>query len=54
MRQSGALAKYSAAETAEVRLVRFSTFTKEELVNIYSFRKPGQLLKSLKQDSIKE
>ena len=32
MRQSGALAKYSAAETADVRLVRFSTFTKEELV----------------------
>jgi hypothetical protein len=36
MRQSGALAKYSAAETAEVRFVRFSTFTKEELVRIIS------------------
>jgi hypothetical protein len=41
MRQSGALAKYSAAETAEVRFVRFSTFTKEELVRIISLRSPG-------------
>jgi hypothetical protein len=32
MRQSGVLAKYSSAEVAEVRYVRFSTFTKEELV----------------------
>jgi len=45
MRQSGVLAKYSAAETADVRLVRFSTFTKEELVNIKPFRKHGLLQK---------
>lgn len=32
MRQSGIIPKYSAAETAEVLYIGFSTFTKEELV----------------------
>lgn len=53
MRQSGVLAKYSACETAEVRLVRFSTFTKEELVAVILSRSRGQSQKSLKPDSTK-
>lgn len=53
MRQSGVLAKYSACETAEVRFVRFSTFTKEELVAITLSRSPGLSQKSPKPDSTK-
>lgn len=34
MRQSGLIAKYSAAESAEVLFLRFSTFTKDEIVSI--------------------
>jgi hypothetical protein len=51
MRQSGVLAKYSACETAEVRYVRFSTFTKEELVHFVLFRSLGPSQRSQKLDS---
>ena len=46
MRQSGLIPKYSAAESAEVLFLRFSTFTKDELVPPLSFRKDGQSQKS--------
>lgn len=42
MRQSGIIPKYSAAEAANIQFVRFSTFTKDELVTRFSFRKNGQ------------
>ena len=51
MRQSGLIPKYSAAETAEVLFLRFSTFTKDELVLFASFRKSGQWQKSHKPAS---
>jgi len=51
MRQSGALAKYSATETAEVMFVRFSTFTKDELVSALLLRKGGRSHKLLKRGS---
>lgn len=54
MRQSGQIAKYSAAEPAQVRMVQFSSFSKEELV-IFIFypRNHGQSPKSQNQDSTK-
>lgn len=51
MRQSGIIPKYSAAEAANIQFVRFSTFTKDELVTRFSFRKNGQSQKSPKLDS---
>lgn len=50
MRQSGIIPKYSAAEAANIQFVRFSTFTKDELVTRSSFRKNGQSQKSQKLD----
>jgi hypothetical protein len=47
MRQSGQIAKYSAAETAKVRLVYFSSFSKEELV--IPFLKLGSMVRCLNQ-----
>lgn len=35
MRQSGQIAKYSAAEPSWVKMVEFTSFTKEELVIFY-------------------
>ena len=53
MRQSGALYKYSATETAEVMRVLFSTFSKEELVFNLLLRSLGPSQKSQKHDSTK-
>ena len=51
MRQSGVISKYSATETAEVLFLRFSTFTKDELVPLSPLRKDGQSPRSTRPAS---
>ena len=51
MRQSGVISKYSATETAEVLFLRFSTFTKDELVLTPPPRKDGQSPRSTRPAS---